>query len=167
MRQATTALTEPEYLVTSHASSCPDGHARDDDEQVPNCTERHQLVVNGLLLLLQTLVCLQVLFYTRMLSDIVGRLVPRKKALAITSPVTLLSLSGALLLAAVGFFVYLQVWPHLAGQQATLCFAPLCLCDVLDMCHAGSVTLHPSTGVSACAVYCCPCMCCCKACFSV
>ena len=52
---------------------------------------------------------LQVLFYTRMLSDIVGRMVPRKKVLAITSPVALLCLSGGLLLAAGAFFAYLQV----------------------------------------------------------
>jgi hypothetical protein len=52
---------------------------------------------------------LQVLFYTRMLSDILGRLLPRKKALAITSPAALLALSGALLLCSVAFFVYLQV----------------------------------------------------------
>jgi hypothetical protein len=52
---------------------------------------------------------LQVLFYTRMLSDIVGRLLPRKKALAITSPAALLALSSALLLCSVAFFVYLQV----------------------------------------------------------
>jgi membrane-anchored glycerophosphoryl diester phosphodiesterase (GDPDase) len=51
----------------------------------------------------------QVLFYTRMLSDILGRLLPRKKALAITSPAALLALSGALLLCSVAFFVYLQV----------------------------------------------------------
>jgi hypothetical protein len=44
-----------------------------------------------------------------MLSDILGRLLPRKKALAITSPAALLALSGALLLCSVAFFVYLQV----------------------------------------------------------
>lgn len=53
--------------------------------------------------------CSQVLFYTRMLSDIVGRMVPRKKALAITNPVVLLGLSAGLLVASVAFFVYLQV----------------------------------------------------------
>ncbi|WIA44094.1 hypothetical protein OEZ86_010446 [Tetradesmus obliquus] len=55
----------------------------------------------------------QVLFYTRMLSDILGRLLPRKKALAITSPAALLALSGALLLCSVAFFVYLQVPPRM------------------------------------------------------
>jgi hypothetical protein len=50
-----------------------------------------------------------VLFYTRMLSDIVGRLVPRKRGAAITSPATLLALAGGLLGCAAAFFVYLQV----------------------------------------------------------
>lgn len=51
----------------------------------------------------------QVLFYTRMLSDIVGRMLPRKKALAVTNPVILLGLSSGLLVASVAFFTYLQV----------------------------------------------------------
>ncbi|KAF6259792.1 hypothetical protein COO60DRAFT_1700650 [Scenedesmus sp. NREL 46B-D3] len=55
----------------------------------------------------------QVLFYTRMLSDILGRLLPRRKALAITSPAALLALSCALLLCSVAFFVYLQAPPHM------------------------------------------------------
>lgn len=46
-----------------------------------------------------------------MLSDIIGRMVPRKKVLAITSPAALLCLSGGLLLASGGFFAYLQVGP--------------------------------------------------------
>jgi hypothetical protein len=56
-----------------------------------------------------TLPILQVLFYTRMLSDIVGRMLPRRKALAITNPAALLALAGGLLVASGTFFGYLQV----------------------------------------------------------
>lgn len=63
---------------------------------------------------------LQVLFYTRMLSDIVGRLLPRKKLLVITAPAALLALSGGLLVASAAFFVYLQVrgWRDVLGRGA-------------------------------------------------
>lgn len=53
--------------------------------------------------------CAQVLFYTRMLADIVGRMLPRRKMWAITAPAALLALAGGLLIASVAFFVYLQV----------------------------------------------------------
>jgi hypothetical protein len=56
-----------------------------------------------------------VLFYTRMLSDIMGRMLPRKKMLAITAPAALLALSGGLLIASLAFFVYLQVRPCLGA----------------------------------------------------
>jgi hypothetical protein len=54
-------------------------------------------------------VSVQVLFYTRMLADIVGRMLPRRKMWAITAPAALLVLAGGLLIASVAFFVYLQV----------------------------------------------------------
>jgi len=51
----------------------------------------------------------QYLFYSRIMADILGRLLPRRRALMVTSPRLLLG--GALSLVAVGaaFFVYLQV----------------------------------------------------------
>ena len=51
----------------------------------------------------------QVLFYTRMMTDIVGRLLPRRKALAITAPAGLAALSGGIILLSAGFLAYLRV----------------------------------------------------------
>jgi hypothetical protein len=79
---------------------------------------------------------LQVLFYTRMLSDILGRLLPRKKALAITSPMLLLALSGALLLCSVAFFVYLQ-----ASGAVNLCFLVLTNSPMLLLALSGTLLL--------------------------
>jgi len=58
-----------------------------------------------------------------MLADILGRLLPRKKALAITAPAALLALTGALLLCGAAFFVYLQVcgWRLRARGGASQC----------------------------------------------
>lgn len=100
----------------------------------------------------------QVLFYTRMLSDILGRLLPRRKALAITAPAALLALAGALLVGSSAFFVYLQVcWVCLG-----VCVCVSISCVQLGMCNCASLAttaaakglehMQPTTYVpSACA----------------
>eukprot|EP00879_Flechtneria_rotunda_P012598 GHRR01013155.1.p1 GENE.GHRR01013155.1~~GHRR01013155.1.p1 ORF type:complete len:404 (+),score=171.24 GHRR01013155.1:43-1212(+) len=55
----------------------------------------------------------EVLFYSRMLADIVGRMLPRKKALAITSPPAIMAMAGMFLLLGGAFFAYLQVPPRM------------------------------------------------------
>ncbi|KAF8061140.1 hypothetical protein HT031_004601 [Scenedesmus sp. PABB004] len=62
----------------------------------------------------------QVLFYTRMLADIAGRLLPRRKALALSSPGALLGLAGLLLCGGAAFFAYLQVPPRLQSDPYAL-----------------------------------------------
>lgn len=60
-----------------------------------------------------TLALPQVLFYTRMMADITGRMLPRRKSLAITQPSSLFGC--ALLLLGLGglFFAYLEAPPRL------------------------------------------------------
>lgn len=62
----------------------------------------------------------QVLFYTRMMADITGRMLPRRKSLAITQPSSLFGC--ALLLMGLGalFFAYLEAPPRLQYDPVPL-----------------------------------------------
>lgn len=67
----------------------------------------------------------QWLFYSRIMADILGRLLPRRRALLITSPAVLLSAALALVLVGAAFFTYLQVPSSLLYDPVALAIIAL------------------------------------------
>ncbi len=68
---------------------------------------------------------LQVLFYTRIFADMVGRLAPRRKALALTRPAMLIVLACGCLGVAVVFFLYLQAPPSMQSDSLSIAIVAL------------------------------------------
>jgi hypothetical protein len=62
----------------------------------------------------------QALFYARIFSDIAGRFLPRRKALALSSPYTLFTLALLQLLLACWFLLYIRVLPWLVRDWASI-----------------------------------------------
>ncbi len=67
----------------------------------------------------------QALFYARIFSDIAGRFLPRRKALALSNPYVLFLLSQAQLLLAVLFLVYIRLVPWLVRDWASIALVVL------------------------------------------
>jgi hypothetical protein len=53
----------------------------------------------------------QVLFFSRIFADIVGRFMPRRKALLVRSPAVLAALAGVKVALATAFFLYIRLMP--------------------------------------------------------
>jgi hypothetical protein len=62
----------------------------------------------------------QVLFYARIFSDIAGRFLPRRKALALSNPHALFALALLQLLLACWFLVYIRLLPWLVRDWASI-----------------------------------------------
>lgn len=63
---------------------------------------------------------LKVLFYSRLFTDLVGRLLPRRRALQLRSGTAILALSAAATSAAALFFVYILAPPRLVARAPRL-----------------------------------------------
>ena len=72
----------------------------------------------------------QWLFYGRIMADILGRLLPRRRSLMVTAPGVLLAGAVGLLTVGAAFFVYLQVggvWGRVGGCNQPCRWAGFCV----------------------------------------
>ena len=101
----------------------------------------------------------QWLFYSRIMADIVGRLLPRRRSLMVTSPGALLVAALGLVLIGAAFFGYLQVRARACVFFFVCACVHVCTCVCVCACVCG---VRVCTCVCMCVCVCvCVCVCAC------